>query len=164
MSISSVSFSLIHLQFSSVMSDPLDPTDCSTPSLPVHHQPPELGQTPVHWVSDEIWPFHSLSSPSPPAFNLFQRQGLFQWVRSLHQVAKVLEFQLTISLSSEYSGSISFRMDWLDLPAIQGTLKSLLQHHTSEESILRCSAFFMVQLSYPYLTTGKIIALTRQTL
>ena len=118
MSISSVSFSLIHLQFSSVMSDPLDPTDCSTPSLPVHHQPPELGQTPVHWVSDEIWPFHSLSSPSPPAFNLFQRQGLFQWVRSLHQVAKVLEFQLTISLSSEYSGSISFRMDWLDLSRV----------------------------------------------
>ena len=86
-----------------------------------------------------------------------------QGVSSLHQGAKVLEFQLQISPSNEYSGLISFRMDWLDLLAVQGTLKSLLQHHSSKASILLCSAFFIAQLSHPYMTTGKTIALTRQT-
>ena len=155
-------FPSLHLQFtsvqyifSSVMSDSLDPTDCSTPGLPVHHQLPEFAQTPVHWVSADIWPFHPLSSPSPPAFNLSQHQGLFQWVRSLHQVAKVLEFQLSISLSNGYSGLISFGMDWLDLLAVQGTLKSLLQHHSSKASILWCSDFFILQLSHQYMTNGK---------
>ena len=81
----------------------------------------------------------------------------------MHQVAKVLEFQLSISPSNEYSGLISFRIDWLYLLAVQGTLKSLLQHHSSKASILRRSAFFIVQLSHPYMTTGKTIALTRQT-
>ena len=136
----------------------------STPGLPVHHQLPESTQTHVHRVNDAIQPSHPLSSPSPPSLNLSQHQGLFQWVSSSHQVAKVLEFQLQHqSLPNEHPGLISFRMDWLDLLAVQGTLKSLLQHHSSKASILRCSAFFTVQLSHPYMTTGKIMALTRQT-
>ena len=91
----------------------------------------------------------------------FPASGLFQWVRSLHQVTKVCSFSLSISPSKEYSGLISFRIDWLDLFAVQGTLKSLLQHCSSKTSILRCSAFFMVQLLHPYKTTGKTTALTR---
>ena len=91
-----------------------DPMDCSTPGLPVHHQLPESTQTHVHWVSDAIQPSHPLSPPSPPAFNLSQHQGLFKWDSSSHQVAKVLEFQLQHSSSSEYSGMISFSLDWLD--------------------------------------------------
>ena len=140
-----------------------DPVDCRTSGLPVHHQLLELTETHVHRVSDAIQPSHPLSSPSPPAFNLSQHQGLFQWVSSSHQVAKVLEFQLGISPSNEYSGLISFRMDWLDLLAVQRTLKNLLQHHSSKAPILQCSAFFIVQLSQPYMTTGKTTALTRRT-
>ena len=134
----------------------------STPGLPVHHQLPEFTQTHVHWVSDVIQPSHPLSSPSPPALNLSQHQGLFKWVSSSHQVAKVLEFQLQHQ-SFQHPGLISFRMDWLDLLAVQGTLKSLLQHHSSKASILRRSAFFIVQFSHPYMMTGKTIALTRWT-
>ena len=115
-----------------------------------------------HWFSDVIQPAHPLSSPSP-VFNLSQNQGLSQWVSSLHQVAKVFKFQLQHQSFSEYSGLISFRTDWLDLLAVQGTLKSLLQHHSSKASILQCSAFFTVQLSHPYMTTGKTIALTKWT-
>ena len=136
---------------------------CSMSRLPVHHQLPDSTQTHVHRVSDAIQPTHPLSSPSPPALNLFQHQGLFQWGSSSYQVAKVLEFQLSVSPSNEYPGLISFRMDWLDLLAVQGTLMSLLQHHSSKASILQCSAFFTVQLSHPYMTTGKTIALTRRT-
>ena len=128
-----------------------DPMDCSIPGFPVHHQLSELAQIHVHRVSDAIQPSHPLSSPSPPAFNISQHQGLFQGVGSLHKVAKVLEFQLQhLSPSSKYSGLISFRMDWLDLLVVQGTLKSLLQHHSSKASVLRCSAFFMVQLLHDY--------------
>ena len=120
------------------------------------HYLPEFAQTRVHWVSDAIQPSHPLSSPSPPAFNLSQHQGLFKWVSSLHQVAKKYwSFSFNISPSNEYSGLISFRMDWLDLLAVQGTLKSSFQHHSSKASILQCSAFFIVQLSHPYMTTGK---------
>ena len=140
-----------------------NPMDCSAPGLPVHHQLPGLAQTHVHWVSDAIQPSHPLSSPSPPAFNLSQCQGLFQWVSSLHQVAKVMSFSFNISLSNECAGLVSFRMDWLDLLAVQGTLKSLLQHHSSKASILRRSGSFIVQLSHPCMTTGKTIALTSQT-
>ena len=104
-----------------------------------------------------------LLSPSPPTFNLSQHQGLFQWVSSSHQVPKHWSFSFSISPSNKYPGLISFRMDWLDLLAVQGTLKSLLQHHSSKESVLQCSAFLMVQLSHPYMTTGKTIALTRWT-
>ena len=151
------------LQFSSVTQSCLtlcNPMDCSTPGSPVHHQLPELAQTHVHWVSD-IQPSHPLSSPSPPVFNLSQIQGLLQWVSSSHQVAKVFALQFNIGPSNEYSGLIS--IDWLDLLAVQGTLKSLLQHHSSKASILWCLAFLMVQLSHPYMTTGKTIGLTRQT-
>ena len=105
----------------------------------------------------------SLSPPSLSAFNLSQHQGLFKWISSLHQVAKVLEFQLQNQSFNEHSGLISFRMDWLDILAVQGTLKSPLQHHSSKTSVLRHSAFFIVQLSYPYKTIGKTIALTRRT-
>jgi len=143
--------------------------DCSTPGFSVHHQLPELTQTHVHWVSDAIQPSHLLLSPSR-AFSLSQHQGLFQWVSSSHQVPEYWSFSFSISPSNEYSGLISFRTDWLDLLAVQGslfavqgTLKSLLQQHSSKASILGCSAFFIVQLSHPYMTTGKTIALTRQT-
>ena len=140
-----------------------NPMDCSTPGLPVHHQLPEFTQTQVHRVSDAIQPSHPLPSPSPPALNLSQHQGLFQWVSSSHQVAKVLEFQFQHQSFHWTLRTDSFRMDWLDLLAVTGTLKSLLQHHSSKASILWCSAFFIVQLSHPYMTTGKTIALTRRT-
>ena len=123
--------------------------------LPVDHQLPEVTQTHLHRVGDAIQPSHPLLSPSPPAFNLAQHQGLFQSVSSPHQLAKVLEFQLHICPSNEYLGLISFRIDWLDLLAVQETLKSLFQHHSSKASILQDSAFFVVQLSHPYMTTGK---------
>ena len=107
---------------------------------------------------------HPLSSPSPPTFNLSQHQGLFKWVSSLHQVAKKYwSFSFSLSPSSEHSVLISFRMDWFDLLSVQGTLKTLLQHHSSKASILQCSAFFIVQLSHPYMTTRKTVALTRRT-
>ena len=137
--------------------------DCSMPGLPVHHQLLEVTQTHVHWVGDAIQPSHPLSSPSPPAFNFSRHQGPFKWVSSSHQVAEVLKFQLQHQSFHEYSGLISFRMERLDLLTVQGTLKSLLQHHTSKASIFQCSAFFIVQLSHPYMTTGKTIALTRWT-
>ena len=137
--------------------------DCSTPGLPIHHQFLELTQTHIHWVSDAMQPSHPLLSPSP-SFNLSQHQGLFKWVSSSNQVAKYWSLSFSISPSNEYSGLISFRMDWLDLFAVQGTLKSLLQHHSSKASILQCSAFFILQLSHPYMTTGKTIALTRQNI
>ena len=137
------------------------PMDCSMPGLPVHHQLLEFTQAHVHWVDDAIQPSHPLSSLSPPAFNLSQHRGLFQWVSSSHQVAKILEFWLHISPSNEYSGLIFFRIGWFDLLAIQGTLKTFLQHHGSKASIPQHSAFFIVRLSHPYMTTGKTIALTR---
>ena len=119
----------------------------SMPGLPVHHKLPEFTQTHAHRVGDATQPSHPLSSPSPPAFNPFQHHGLFQRVNFSHEVAKVLEFQLQYQSSNEHPGLISFRMDWLDLLVVQGTLKSLLQHHSSKASIFWCSAFFTVQLS-----------------
>ena len=155
---------------------------CSTPGFSVHHQLPELTQTHVHRVGDAIQPSQPLSSPTPPTFNLSQHQGLFKWVSSLQQVAKVLEFQLQQqsfqwrfrtdflkqnktkqNQNKQKKGLISFRMNWLDLFAVQGTLKSLLQHHSSKASILRHLAFFTIQLPHPYMTTGKTIALTTWT-
>ena len=152
------------VQFShSVMSDSLRPHESQHARPPcVHHQLPGFTQTHIHRVGDAIQPSHPLLSPSPPAFNLSQHQGLFKWVSSLHEVAKVLEFQLQHQFFQWTPGLISFRMDWLDLLAVQGTLKNLLRHHSSKASIL-CSAFFVVQLSHPYMTTGKTIALTRWT-
>ena len=128
----------------------------STTGLPVHHQLPEFTQTHVHWVSDaNAIPSHPVSSHSLLALNLSQHQALFKWVSSSHKEAKILEFQLHHQPSNEHPGLMYFRMDWLDFLAVQETLKSLLQHHSSEASILRCSAFFTVQLSHPYVTTGK---------
>ena len=118
---------MVNFQFSSVTRLCLtlcSSADCSTPGFPVLHQLTELAQTYVHRVSDAIQPSHPLSSPSLPTFNLSQHQGLFLSVSSSHQVAKVLEFQLSISPSNEYSGLISFRIDWLDLLAVQGTQES----------------------------------------
>ena len=135
----------------------------SMPGHSVHHQLPEFTQTHVHRVGDAIQPSHSLSSPSSPTFKLSQHQGPFKWVSSSHPVAKYWDFCFSISPSNEYSGLISFRIGWFDLLVVQGTLKSLLQHHSSKASILQCSAFFIVQFSHPYMTTGKIIALIRWT-
>ena len=136
-----------------------DPMDCSAPGLPVLHHLSELAQIHVHWVSDAIQPSYPLLSPSLPAPNPSQHQGIFQWVSSSLQVAKMLVFQLQHQ-SFQWIFKTSFRMDWLDLLAVQGRLKSLLQHHSSKASILQSSAFFIVQLSHPYMTTGKTIALT----
>ena len=133
----------------------------STPGLPVHHQLPEFTQTHVHQVGDAIQPSHPLSSP-PTATNPSQHQSLFQWVNYSHEVAKDQSFSSSISPSNEHPWLISFRTDWLDLLAVQGTLKSLLQNHSSKASFLWHLAFFTVQLSHPYMTTEKAIALTRQ--
>ena len=137
--------------------------DCSTPHFPVCHQLLKLAQTHVTWIGDAIQPPGPLTSLSPPALNLSQNQGLFQWVSSWHQAAKALEFQLQHQSFNQHPGLISFRMDWLDLLAVQGTHRSFLQHHSSKASILQCSGFLMVQISHPYMTIGKTIALTRQT-
>ena len=135
----------------------------STPGLSVHHQLLESTQTHVHQVGDAIQPSHPLLSPSPPApspssIRVFSNDSALsmRW-------PKYWSFSRSISPSNEHPGLISFRMDWLDLLAVQGTLKSLLQHHSSKASILRRSAYFTVQLSHPYMTTGKTIALTRRT-
>ena len=157
---------VVMVQFRSVAQSCLtlcDPTNHSTPGLPVHHKLPEFTQTHAHRVSDAIQPSHPQSSPSPPAPNSSQDQGLFQWVTFRMRWPKYWSFSFSISPSNENPGLISFRMDWLDLLAIQGTLESLLQHHSSKASIFRRSAFFTVQLSQPYMTTGKTIALTRWT-
>ena len=147
----------------SVMSDSLQPHESQ------HTRPPCLSPSPgvhsnSHPVGDAIQPSHPLSSPSPPAPNPCQHQGLFQWVNYLHEVAKYWSFSFSIIPSKEHPGLISFRMDWLDLLAVLGTLKSLLQHHSSKASILLHSAFFTVQLSHPHMTAGKNIALTRRPL
>ena len=137
--------------------------DCSTPGFPVHYQLLELAQTHVHSISDAMKPSHPLSSPSSPvsifpSIRVFSNESVLciRW-------PKYWSCSFSISPSNEYSGLISFRIDWLDLLAIEGTLKSLLQHHSSKASILLHSVFFLVQLSNPYMTTGKSIALTRQT-
>ena len=145
------------------MSDSSWPHDSQHARPPCPSPTPGVTQAHLHWVDDAIQPSHPLLSPYPPALNLSHHQGLFKWVSSSYQVAKIFEFQLQLSPSNEHSGLISFRMDLLDLFAVQGTLKSLLQHHSSKASVLRHSAFFTVQLSHPYMTTGKTIALTRWT-
>ena len=146
------------VQFSSVAQSCLtlcDPMNYSTPGLPVHHQLLEFTQTHVHGVSDAIYPSHPLSSPFPlppipPSFRVFSNESTLcmRW-------PKYWSFSFSVIPSKEIPGLISFRMDWLDLLAVEGTLKSLLQHHSSKASILRHSAFFTVQLSHPYMTTGN---------
>ena len=132
----------------------------SIPGLPVHHQFPEFTQTHVHRFSDAIQPSHPLSSPFPPAPNPSQHQSLFNEATLCMRWPKYGSFSFSIIPSKVYPGLISFRMDCLDLLAVQGTLKGLLQHHSSKASILHYSAFFIVQLSHPYMTTGKTITLT----
>ena len=162
------------LQFTSVPQSSLtlcDPMDCSTSGFPVLHHLSELAQTHVHRVGDAIQPSHPLSSHNlilchplllPPS--VFPSIRVFSSESVLHITwPKCWSFSFSISPSNEYSGLIYFRMDWLDLLEVQGTLKSLLQQHSSKASILRQSAFFTVQLSHPYMTTGKTIALTRWT-
>ena len=135
------------------MSNFLQPRDCSTPGFPVHHQLLELAQTQVHQVSDAIQPSHPLSFPCLPSIfpsiRVFSNESVFhiRW-------PKYWSFSFSISPSNEYSELICFRIDWFDLLAVQGTLKSLLQHHNSKASILQCSAFFMVQLSHPYIANS----------
>ena len=151
-------------QFSSVaQSCPTlcDPMDCGMPGFPVHNQIPEFTQTHTHRVGDVIQLSHPLLSPSPPAFNLSSIRVFSSELVLCFRWPKYWSFSFSISPSNEFSGLISFRMDWLDLLAVQGTLKSLLQHHSSKASILCCSAFFIVQFSHPYMTTGQTIALTR---
>ena len=155
---------LSSVQFSSV--NPSCPTlcnlmDCNTPGLPVQHQLLESTQTHVPWVSDAIQPFQPLSSPSP-ALNLSSLMAFSNESALLMRWPKHWSFSFGINLSNEHPGLISFRMDWLDLLAVKGTLKSLLQHQSSKASIVWRLAFFIVQLSHSYMTTGKITALTRQ--
>ena len=135
--------------------------NCSTPGFPVLHCLLEFLQTYVHWVNDAIHPSHPRSHSSRAALNLFQIR-IFSSESALC-IRWPNYWSFSISPSNEYSGLISFRNNWLDPLAVQGTLKSLLQHHNSKASILWCLAFFAVQLSHPYLTTGKTIALTRWT-
>ena len=140
------------------MSDTLRLHGCSMPGFLVFHNLPKLAQAHVHWVGDAIQPSHPLSPTSPPALNPSQLRSLFQWVSSLYQVAKVLELQ-RLSFQGIFS-LISLKIDWFDLLAAHGTLKSLLQHHSSKASILWRSAFIMVQRSHLHMTNGKTIALT----
>ena len=137
--------------------------DCGTPGIPVHHQLLEYIQIHVHWVADTIQPSHLLSSSSSTTFSLSQHWGLFKWVMFLHQVAKELELQLQHQSFQWIFRTDFFGMDGLDLLAVHGTLRSLLQHQCSKASIFQHSAFFILQLSHPYMTTGKTIALTRRT-
>ena len=135
----------------------------SMPHLPVHHHLWEFTQTHVHQVSDAIQPSHPRSSllllpPIPPSIRVFSNESTLRM-----RWPSYWSFSFSIIPSKEHPGLISFRMDWLALLAVQGTLKSLLQHHSSNASILRCSAFFTVPLSHPYMTTGKTTALTRWT-
>ena len=153
---------LSSVQFScSVVSDYCHPMDCSKPGFPVHPQHLYLVQTHVDWVGDAIQPSHSVSSPSPPACSLSQYRSLFHESVLSNRLPKCWSFSFSISPSNEYSGLISFRIDWFDLLVVQETLKSLLEHHSSRASILQCLAFFMVQISHPYMTTGKTRDLTR---
>ena len=133
------------------------------PSLPVHHQILEFTQIHVHRVSDAIQPSHPRSSPSPPAPNPSQHQSLFQWGNSSHEVAKVLELQLQHHSFQRNPRTDLLQNGLVGSPCSPRDFKSLLQHHSSKASILQRSAFFTVQLSHPYMTTEKTIALTRQT-
>ena len=134
--------------------------DCSTPGLPVHHQPQELAQINVHWVSDAIWPSNPLSSPSPPAFNLSQHQGLFQWVNSLHQVAKVLEFQLQHQ-SFQWIFRTDFLVDWLVWSPCSPKDSQESSPTPQFKSISSLALSCLYSLIHPYMSE-KTIALTRQ--
>ena len=147
----------------SVMSNSLQPHGLQHARLSYPSLSPKVCSDSVHSVGDTIQPSHPLLPSPSPAFSRSQHQGLFHSVRSSHQCSKHYSFSISMSPFNRYSGFISFMTDWFDLLAFQGTLKCLLQHHSSKASILWQSAFFMVQLSHPYTTPGKTIALTRQT-
>ena len=134
-----------------------DPVDCCTPGFPVVHCLSEFAQTHVHWVGDDILSSHFLLPASPPTLTLSQHQGLFQWSALCIRWPKYWSFSFSISPSNEYSGLISFRIDWFDLLAVLETLNGLLQHHNLKESIFQYSAFLMVQLSHSYMTSGKTV-------
>ena len=139
--------------------------NCSRPGLPVHHQLSEFTQTHAHRVADAIsnsmrWLSHPLSPPSPPALRFSQHQAIFQWVGSSHQVAKYWSFSFSISLSNDYSGLISFWIDWFDFFAVQRTLKSLLPHHSFEHQFLDIQPSLWSNLHICTWLLGKIIALT----
>ena len=142
-----------------------DPMDCGTPGFLVHHQLPELAQTHVHRVGDAIQPPHPLSSPSPPAFNLSQHQGLFQWVSSSHQVGKVLEFQLHHQFFQWIFRTDRFPLGWTGWISLRskGLLRVFSNTTVQKHQFFGAQFFFIVQLSYPYMTTGKTIALARRT-
>ena len=136
----------------------------STPGFPVLHYLLEFAETHIHWISDATQSSHPLLSPSLPAFNIYQHH-IFSRDSVLHiRWPEYWSFSFSISPSNKYSGLISFRIDWFDLLAVQGTLRSLPQHRSSKEWILWYSAFFMVKLAHPYMTTGKTTALTIQTI
>ena len=137
--------------------------DCSKPGLPVLYHFLEFAQVHVLCNGDAIQPSHPLTPSSTSALNFSQHQGVFQWVSCSHQVTKILELQLQHHSFQWESGLISFKTYWFDLLAVQGTLKSLLQHHSSKASILWCSVFFIVQLTQSYVATGKTTALTIRT-
>ena len=145
------------------MSNSLRPHELQHTRPPCPSPAPRVHPNPCPLVGDAIQPSHLLFSPSPPALN-FPNIRVFSNESALHiRWPKYWSFSFNISPTNEHPGLISFRMDWLDLLAVQGTLRSLLQHHSSKASVLWCSAFFIVQLSHPYITTGKTIALTRRT-
>ena len=158
---SGVSFSSVQFNSATQLSPTLrNPMKHSTPGIPVHHHLPEFTETHIHQVGDAIQPSHPLFSPSPPVPSPSQHQSLFSNESTFRmRWPKYWSFSFSMSPSIEHPGLISFRMDWLDLLAVQGTLKSLLQHHSSKASIVCRSAFFTVQLSHPYMTTGKTIAM-----
>ena len=137
--------------------------DCSMPGLPVYHQLPEFTQTHFDWVGDAIQPSHPLLSPSPPAFNLSQHQGLFQWVSSSHQVVKVLEFQFQHQ-SLQWTPRTDLLYDGLiGSPCHPRDSQESSPTPQSKASIIQCSSFFTVQFSHPYITTGENIVFTRWT-
>ena len=138
-------------------------TATCTPGFPVLNYLPKFTQTHVHWVGDAIQQSHPLLSPTPPALNLSQYQSLSNELAHHIGWPKYWSFSFSISPSNEYSGLISFRIDWFDFFAVQGILRSLLQHHNMKALVLLHSAFFMVQLSHLYMTTGKTIAFTLWT-
>ena len=137
--------------------------DCNMPGLSVPHYLLEFAQVHVHYISDAVQPSHSLTPSSPFALDLSQHQEIFNEPANCTRQPKYWSFSLSISLPSEYSGLISLQIDWLDLLAVQGTVRSLLQHRSLKASIFSWSAFFMAQLPQPYMTTGNTIALTIQT-
>ena len=147
----------------SVMFHSWQPMNCSMPGFPALHHLLEFAQTHIRWIRDAFQPSHPLSSPSVPAFNFSSIRVFFNDLTLPIMWPKYWSFSFSISPCNKYSGLISFRIGWFDL-AVQGTLKRLFQHRSSKASILQCSAFFMAQLSHPYMTTGKTIVLTIQTL